>query len=301
MQHHASHRHILHTPYASFPSPSSLFVSFSGQSLETAKDFAISKSDEVTIEATTAAVEAVNMFLDVCVYFIIVVFVGFLAHALVGRNPKVRHVFSLIVRLCVSPEALSGEAGTLGNGRSKRCCCRRRRRRRNNGNSGNDSGWIGGGGGGGGQDGEEEKHGIVMVDNPYPSFRSTSTDTTLSAQAPAATSTSSPTATRTSLEAAAGHNVKHMEGKGEYHNDDDMSDISISGAGLSQASWSEDDQTSDNGGDGELSAAVNGSGGDATAAAAAPEEKGGDVLVSHQTSRRNVSHQTSRRNGSTEL
>ena len=247
------------------------------------------------------------MFLNLCVYFIIVCFFGFLVHALSGRHPKVRRVLGLIVRLCVSPEALSGEAGTLGNGRSKRCCCRRRRRRRNNGSGlgGNGSGWIdvGGGGGGGGQDGEEEKHGIVMVDNPYPSFRSTSTDTTPSAQAPAATSTSSPTATRTSLEAAAGHNVRSTEGGGEdYHDDYDLSEMSVSADGLSQAtssssSWSEGDQTSD----GELSAAVKGSGGDATAAAATPEEKGGDVTVSHQTSRRNVSHQTSRRNGSIEL
>ena len=220
------------------------------------------------------------MFLNLCVYFIIVCFFGFLAYALSGRHPKARRVLGLLVRLCISPEALSGEAGTLGNDRPKRCCCRRRQRRRNNGSgpSGSGSGWIGvgvgggggggGGGGEGGQDGGEEKHGIAMVDNPYPSFRSTGTDTTPSAQAPAATSTSSPTATRTSLEAAAGHTVKSMEGEGEDHHDGDLSEMSISADGSSQASWSEGDQTSDN------------------------EEKGGDVIVSHQTSRRN---------GSTEL
>ena len=77
------------------------------------------------------------MFLEGIVYFVIAVFSMFLAYAMVGRNAKVQHVMSILIRLFISPDARAAEAaGVLGqqneNGGTKRWCkCLRRRPKRN--------------------------------------------------------------------------------------------------------------------------------------------------------------------------
>ena len=112
------------------------------------------KSDDVGVQTVKAAIAGVNMFVEVMVICVVVVFSIFLAYAMVGRNEKVRHVVSVLVRCCSSSGSTTEEAGTSGHedenvGKKRRCNYVRRCKRNRRLNRGGDDGGRGSGDGGG--------------------------------------------------------------------------------------------------------------------------------------------------------
>ena len=139
-----------------------------------AKEYAYSKSDDAGVEAAIAAIAGVNAFLDGMVYFVVAVFVMFLAYATVGRNETVRRKTELVrrvlARLCSSSKDKTGKHLVAGNAhmfcfttRRRQCCsCLRRRKRKCKHNTGDDIGWYGRGGGG---EGKAKEHESATVTN----------------------------------------------------------------------------------------------------------------------------------------
>ena len=74
------------------------------QGLETSKEYAISRSDDVGKQAAEEQIKGVNMFLDIGVYCIIIVFSLFFANIMVGQNNKVRKICARLRHLCARPE-----------------------------------------------------------------------------------------------------------------------------------------------------------------------------------------------------
>ena len=74
------------------------------QGLETSKEYAMSRSDDVGKQAAEEQIKGVNMFLDFGVYCIIIVFSLFFANIMVGQNNKVRKICARLRHLCARPE-----------------------------------------------------------------------------------------------------------------------------------------------------------------------------------------------------
>ena len=74
------------------------------QGLETSKEYAMSRSDDVGKQAAEDQIKGVNMFLDFGVYCIIIVFSLFFANIMVGQNNKVRKICARLRHLCARPE-----------------------------------------------------------------------------------------------------------------------------------------------------------------------------------------------------
>ena len=81
------------------------------QGLETSKEYAMSKSDEVGKKAAEEQIKGVMLFLDVGVYCIIVIFALFFANIMVGHNETVRKVCRKLRHQCSRQEGTEGDDG----------------------------------------------------------------------------------------------------------------------------------------------------------------------------------------------
>ena len=81
------------------------------QGLETSKDYAMSKSDEVGKRAAEEQIKGVMLFLDVGVYCIIVIFALFFANIMVGHNETVRTVCRKLRHQCARQKDTEGDDG----------------------------------------------------------------------------------------------------------------------------------------------------------------------------------------------
>ena len=137
------------------------------QGLETSKDYAMSKSDDVGKQAAEEQIKGVMMFLDVGVYCIIIVFSLFFANIMVGHNIQVRKVCAGLRHLCARPtdtedgdgiRSVRQEGSTESLGWLQRASLRCRTRKGGNGGGGEAKGEVAAAG--------ESSTEMTMLSNP---------------------------------------------------------------------------------------------------------------------------------------